>query len=157
MLAAGATLLLAAPAVLIGCAPSAHAPLGPDPLESPARRAEADAALAATVAQTAAEAHPALAATSSALAKDRLAHATTLRAELHRARPGPPSTSAAPPIGPPSAVPAPDGAAARTALIQAVRAAQDEAAELVMTLPGYRAALLASIAACCATHAALLS
>jgi hypothetical protein len=38
-----------------------------------------------------------------------------------------------------------------------MHAAQDEAAALVLTLPGYRAALLASIAACCATHAALLS
>jgi hypothetical protein len=38
-----------------------------------------------------------------------------------------------------------------------MRAAQDEAAELVLTLPGYRAALLASIAACCATHTAVLT
>jgi hypothetical protein len=42
-------------------------------------------------------------------------------------------------------------------LTEAVRAAHDEAAGLVMTLPGYRAALLASVAACCASHAALLS
>ncbi|HEX5144377.1 MAG TPA: hypothetical protein VFW21_10965, partial [Mycobacterium sp.] len=72
------------------------------------------------------------------------------------ARPGPPSTSAVPPpAGPAPAAPAPS--AARTALAQAARAAQEEAAGLVVTLPGYRAALLASIAACCATHAALLS
>ena len=34
---------------------------------------------------------------------------------------------------------------------------KDEAATLVLTLPGYRAALLASVAACCASHAALLT
>jgi hypothetical protein len=43
------------------------------------------------------------------------------------------------------------------ALIQAVHTAQDEAALLSVSLPGYRAAMMASVAACCATHAALLS
>lgn len=38
-----------------------------------------------------------------------------------------------------------------------MHAAQDEAVALVLTLPGYRAALLASVAACCATHATLPS
>jgi hypothetical protein len=155
MLAAGATLLLAGPAVLTGCTPSALAPTGPDPLESPARRAEADAALAQAVGQLAAQAHPALAATARALAEDRMTHASTLRAELHRARPEPATSSAPPPAAHPPANPA--VAEARASLTQAVRAAHDEAAELVVTLPGYRAALLASITACCATHAALLS
>jgi hypothetical protein len=50
----------------------------------------------------------------------------------------------------------PDLTGARASLTEAVRAAQDEAAGLVMTLPGYRAALLASVAACCASHAAVL-
>lgn len=157
MLAAGTALLLAGPAALTGCTPSARAPTGPDPLESPARRAEADAALAQAVGQMAAQAHPALAATARALAEDRKTHATALRAELHRARPGPPASR---PRVPPPAAPAAataDVAAARTALTQAARAAQDEAARLVVTLPGYRAALLASVAACCACHLALLS
>jgi hypothetical protein len=152
VLAVGTALVLTGPAALTGCSSSARAPSGPDPLESPARRAEADAALAQSVGQTEAQ----LAASARALAADRMAHATALRAELRRARPGPPSTSAVPPpAGPAPAAPAPS--AARTALAQAARAAQDEAAGLVVTLPGYRAALLASIAACCATHAALLS
>jgi hypothetical protein len=156
VLTAGATLLLTGPAALTGCTLSARAPEGPDPLESPARRAEADAALATTVAQ----AHSTLAAAAGALAADRMAHATMLRAELRRARPGPAPRSASPSAVPPpvAAPPAnPDLADARSALTQAMHAAQDEAAGLVMTLPGYRAALLASVAACCASHAALLS
>lgn len=164
MLAAGTVLLLAGPAALTGCAPSSLAPTGPDPLEPPARRAEADAALAHEVSQTAAQVHPALAATARAFAEDRMTHATALRAELHRARPGSASATARPPAVPPPAVPpastvaaAPDVPAARTALTQTARAAQAEAAALVVTLPGYRAALLASIAACCSCHLALLS
>jgi hypothetical protein len=169
VLAAGATLLLAGPAALTGCAVPvfapqrlisalqrrAFAPPGPDPLESPARRAEADAALAAAVAQLAAQADPVLAATARALAADRMTHAATLRAELRRVRPRRSSAGGFPPVAPPKADP--DLATARGALTQAVRAAHEEAAGLVMTLPGYRAALLASIAACCASHAALLS
>jgi hypothetical protein len=159
VLVAGATLLLAGPAALTGCTLSARAPKEPDPLESPARRAEADAALATTVAQLADQnadhANSALAAAARALAADRMTHATTLRAELRRARPGPASRSASPPV---ASLPVnPDLAGARGALAQAARAAQDEAAGLVMTLPGYRAALLASVAACCASHTALLS
>ena len=100
------------------------------------------------------QADPALAATARALAEDRMAHAAALRAELRRVRPRPTARSASPPVAP---LPAPDSAGARRALAQAVRAAHDEAAELAMTLPGYRAALLASVAACCASHAALLS
>jgi hypothetical protein len=155
-LAAGVTtaaLLLAGPAALAGCTVSASAPDKPDPLEPPARRAEADAALAAAVAG----AHSTLAAAANALAADRAVHARTLRAELHRVRPDPVPASAAqpPPVVPPLV--SPDPAAAKAVLTQAMRAAQDEAAALVLTLPGYRAALLASVAACCATHTALLT
>jgi hypothetical protein len=160
VLAIGTALLVAGPAALTGCNPSARAPTGPDPLESPARRAEADAALAHAVGQTEAQANPALAASARALAEDRMTHATALRAELRRVRPGPASPSAvSPPVPAPAAPVAAttDVSTARTALAQAARAAQDEAAGLVVTLPGYRAALLASVAACCATHVALLS
>jgi hypothetical protein len=166
-LAAGATLLLAGPAALTGCTLPVGAPEGPDPLEAPARRADADAALAAGVAQlavqtatqkttgTAAHAGPVLAAAARAFAADRMAHATMLRAELRRVRPGPASSSASPPIVP---LPFhPDLASTQGVLAQAARAAHDEAAGLVMTLPGYRAALLASVAACCASHGVLLS
>jgi hypothetical protein len=170
MLAAGATMFVAAPAVLAGCAGSARAPESPDPLAAPARRAETDSALAQAVAQVAAQAgthmkaaqtHPDLATAARALAADRMAHAITLRAELRRVRPGPAASNAAPPAAPTSATPLPadppDLTGARASLTEAVRAAQDEAAGLVTTLPGYRAALLASVAACCASHAAVLA
>ncbi|MGB8201153.1 MAG: hypothetical protein WCF33_15915, partial [Pseudonocardiaceae bacterium] len=89
-----------------------------------------------------------------------MTHAAALRAELRRARPRPASRSGSPPVSPLPVAPLPttlDLSSARGTLARAVRAAQDEAAELAMTLPGYRAALLASLAACCASHAALLS
>ncbi len=168
MLAAGAALLVAGPAALPGCTGSPAAPERPDPLEPPALRAETDSALAQAVAlmaaqvatQTGAQTHPALATVARALAADRMAHAITLRAELRRVRPAPAVRGAAPPAAPTPAPPPPladpDLASARATLLQAVHAAQDEAADLVLTLPGYRAALLASVAACCATHAAVL-
>jgi hypothetical protein len=170
VLAAGATLLLAGPAALAGCTLPARAPQGPDPLESPARRAEADAALATAVAHLAGPTDPALDAIAKALAADRMTHAAALRAELRRARSRPASRSGSPPVAPLPVAPLPvapppvsplpttlDLSGARGTLARAVRAAQDEAAELAMTLPGYRAALLASVAACCASHVALLS
>lgn len=167
MLAAGPALLVTGPAVLAGCTGSPAAPEPPDPLESPARRAEADSALAQAVAAMAAQpgvqthsavTPSALATAATALAADRMAHAITLRAELHRVRPAPAPSSAAPPAAPTPAPPLADLdlAGARATLIQAVHGAQDEAAGLAVTLPGYRAALLASVAACCASHAAVL-
>lgn len=145
------TVLVAGPLTLGGCSTQPD-PAQPDPLERPARRAESDAALA----QALAAAHPALAQAADRYAADRRAHAAALRTELRRVRPAPPTSSSAPP--PPAPVPAPaEEGQARDALAGAVRAAQDEAARLVGGLPGYRAALLASVAACCASHAAVLS
>lgn len=145
------TLLLTGPLALSGCTPQPDS-AQPDPLERPARRAESDAALA----QSVAEAHPALAEVAGGYAADRRAHAAALRTELRRVRPAPASSSPAPP--PPAPPPAPaDEEQARDALAGAVRAAQDEAGGLVGGLPGYRAALLASVAACCASHAVVLS
>lgn len=145
-------LLMAGPTALAGCtSPTPPTPDEPDPLEGPAQRAEYDVALALAVAS----AHPALAARVVALAADRQAHATALRGELHRVRPSPPPVTTTPSTAPVMATA--DQAAARGALAGAVREAQDEAAGLVAMLPGYRAALLASVAACCASHAALLA
>lgn len=141
--------------VLTGCTSSApRGPAQPDPLELPAKRAESDAALAQAVAAE----HPDLAAVAGAFAADRRAHGAALRAELHRVRPGSAPSSSAPP--PPAPVPlAADQTRgqAQDALAGAVQAAQDEAAALVPGLPGYRAALLASVAACCASHTVVLT
>lgn len=160
--AATALLLLGTPVALTGCSPWSSGREGPDQLEAPARRAETDAAQASAVAQMAAgmpnRTGAELAAAAKSLAADRTAHANALRAELHRAQTGTASTTRAPappPAAPPAA--APDLANAQSALTEAMHSARDEAAALVMALPGYRAALLASIAACCATHAALLT
>ncbi|MGH3673078.1 MAG: hypothetical protein ACRDSH_21035 [Pseudonocardiaceae bacterium] len=160
--AATALLLLGAPVALTGCIPWSSDPERLDQLEAPARRAETDAAQATAVAQMATgmsdRAGVELAAAAKGLAADRTAHANALRAELRRVRPGAASTTSAP-APPPAAPPpmAPDLTSAQSALTGAMHSARDEAAALVMTLPGYRAALLASIAACCATHAALLA
>lgn len=148
---ATSTLLLAGPLAVSGCTSSA--PPGPpqrDPLELPAEHAEADAALAQSVAAV----QPALADVAGTFAADRRAHAAALRAELRRVVPSPAPSSPALPAAP---VPPPaDWTQARDALARAMRTAQDEAAGLVPGLPGYRAALLASVAACCASHAAVL-
>lgn len=146
-------LLAVAPSALAGCSVlTPDVPEGPDPLESPAGRADADVALARAVADT----HPELAGSATAFATDRQAHAAALRAELRRVHPEPtPTGSAAPPPQPP--VVSAEQADARNALANAISGAQSEAAGLVPTLPGYRAALLASVAACCASHAVVLT
>lgn len=151
--AVAGALVLTGSVGLTGCTSSAPpAAVQPDPLERPAKRAESDAALAHAVAAR----HPDLAAVAGAFATDRQAHGAALRAELHRVRPGSAPDSSVPP--PPAPVTAgADQTEARDALTGAVQAAQDEAAALVPRMPGYRAALLASVAACCASHTAVLT
>lgn len=141
-------MLLGAP-VLAAC--TDQPPPAPDPLEPVARRAAADARLAAAISN----AHPSLAAAAASVAATRREHAAALRAELRRVRPTPPAGSTAP--APPSrpAVPT-DSSAARDELDAALLTAQDQAATLVGPAPGHRAGLLASIAACCASHRAVL-
>ncbi|MCA1675482.1 MAG: hypothetical protein LC799_25945 [Actinobacteria bacterium] len=159
-LGAGALALGVPP--LAGCAPAPSTPPAPDPLEPVAEQAEIDARLATAVTA----AHPGLARPAAALASDRRQHAAALRAELRRARPASPTTP--PEIGalvngapsstaaPPPVVAPPDPADARAALVEALQAAQNVTAGLVAAAPGHRAALLASIAACCASHQAVL-
>lgn len=147
---------------LAGCAPAQSTPPAPDPLEPLAEQAEIDVRLATAVA----DAHPDLVQPAAALASDRRQHAAALRAELRRARPAPQTTApqtTTPQIGAPSSTAAPppvvaplDPADARAALAGALQTAQDMAAALVAAAPGHRAALLASITACCASHQAVL-
>lgn len=144
-----AAVLLGAPA-LAACTDQRAAP-GPDPLEPVARLAAADARLAAEIA----DAHPSLAAAAAAVAADRRAHAEAVRTELRRVSPTPAASSTA--VTPSSRPPVlTESADARRELDAALRAGQDQAAALVGPAPGHRAGLLASIAACCASHLAVL-
>jgi hypothetical protein len=144
---------------LISCTAEAPPPPPPpDPLEPLIAAATGNAALADSVAA----AHPPLAAAARQIATDRRAHAGALAAEIRRATPTPVTTS--PPAGRGGtassgaiSAPAPaDPAAARTALLRATSDAQRQAADLVGALPRHRAGLVASVAACCASHAVVL-
>ncbi len=135
----------------------------PDPLIALADAARADAALAAAVIA----ADPTVAARIDPLRAARTEHAAALDAEIVRVG-GVPSTatpSTAPAVGtagptaPASATgtaaPAPAATVARVR--EAVAASQRGAAELVPDLPAERVGLVASVAACCATYAAVLA
>ena len=135
----------------------------PDPLLALADAARADAALAAAVVA----ADPTVAARIDPLRAARTEHAAALDAEIERVG-GAPSTappSAAPASGTvgPAARPSAAGTAAPAPAVtvarvrDAVAASQRGAAELVPDLPAERVGLVASVAACCATYAAVLA
>jgi hypothetical protein len=140
-LRAGALLLPLAAAV--SCTEPEQPP-PPDPLADLAARARADAAVATAVAG----ATRALAAPAKAVAKARGEHATALQKEVDRARPPVSSTKPAPPA---QAKPPAGAAAARKSLLDALTAAEQEAAKLVPTVERYRAGLVGSVAAGCAS------
>ena len=124
----------------------------PDPLIALADAARADAALAAA----AAAADPALAARIDPLREARTEHAAALDAEVVRMG-GP---SAAPTAAPPTAAPVTTTAAPAVTLAEvreAVAASHVGAAELVENLPAERVGLVASVAACCAAYAGVLT
>ena len=134
----------------------------PDPLVALADAARADAALAAAVIA----ADPTVTARIDPLRAARTEHAAALDAEIVRVG-GVPSTatpSTAPAVGTAgptapaggtgTAAPAPVATVARVR--EAVAASQRGAAELVPELPAERVGLVASVAACCATYAAVL-
>ena len=135
----------------------------PDPLLALADAARADAELAAA----AIAANPDLTARVEPLRAARTEHAVALDAEVVRAggtpRSAAPTAAAAPP---PSGEPAADPTVAPTGITQtvslarvreAVAASQRGAAQLVPDLPAERVGLVASVAACCATYAAVLA
>jgi hypothetical protein len=128
-----------------GCTTSPAPPPPPDPLAELAARARSDAALAAAVAA----AVPGLAGAAGDVAKVRTEHAVALQREVDRERPPP---SGAVPRPETSAPPAPpDPAAAKTALVTGLTAAEQRVAELITVVPRYRAGLLGSVAAGCAS------
>ena len=139
----------------------------PDPLVALADAARADAALAAA----AVAADPELAARVDPLRAARTEHAAALDAEVVRAGGTPnsvaPTAAAAPrPGSAPSESGAADPTVAPTGITrtvtlarvrEAVAASQRGAAQLVPDLPAERVGLVASVAACCATYAAVLA
>lgn len=126
---------VAAAPLAVACTTEPAPPPPPDPLSALAAQARADAKLAQAVATPAA----------AEVAKARETHATLLQAEVDRERP-PLSSTAPPPVS--TAPEAPDPLAAlRTALDAAVR----DASALVPSLPSYRAGLVGSVAAGCAS------
>lgn len=141
-----AVLGLAVP-VLAACTTS-PADDGPDPLIPLAERARADAALV-TAAITA---DPALTPRLDPLRSARNDHAAALQAEIDRLA-GPQSSATATP----APAPAPTGPVDLAAVRQALDAAAREATGLVATLPTGRVGLVGSLAACCATYAAVLT
>jgi hypothetical protein len=85
------------------------------------------------------------------VAKNRGEHATRLQAEVDRERPPVSSSPAPAPSTPPTP---PDPVAA---LRSALDTSAKQAAELVPTLPAYRAGLVGSVAAGCASLLEVLS
>lgn len=127
---------------------------GPDPLEDQLKAARRDSAMAAAAVKTAPPpAVPAL----TVIATERSRHAEVLLEELSRAagKPiptaaeAPPDASTAPTTDKPVPPPSVDDVA------RALRESADSAAKLAPTLSGYRAGLLGSIAAACATSLAV--
>jgi hypothetical protein len=136
---------------------------GPDPLIALADAARADAALAAA----AVAANPALSARVEPLRAARTEHAAALDAEVVRAGGTAPSaapTASAPAVStapPPSGTTVPPTGVTQSVTLarvrEAVAASQRGAAQLVPDLPAERVGLVASVAACCATYAAVLA
>jgi hypothetical protein len=133
--------VLAALVPVVACTPEPEKPPPPDPLAALAKQARADARLATAIAA----AQPGIAAAATEVAQARTEHARVLQAEVDRVRP-PVSSSAAKPAEQEPDVPA-DGSAA---LVDALTSAEKAAAELVPSVPRYRAGMLGSVAAACA-------
>lgn len=136
----------AAMGLLGGCSIAPAAPPEPDSLTPLADAARADAALVAA----AVAADPALAPRLDPLRDARTQHADALDAEIARLA-ATPSASAAPTTPP---APAPAGLADVRA---AVQGAAEAATAAALELPADRVGLVASISACCAAYAAVLT
>lgn len=142
--------LLLAPPLLAGCSggkPTTPPP--PDPLIALAASARADAELAAAVIAAKAS----LTERVEPLRAARVEHAAALDAELVRTTP----TRTPPPPKPPSAGDVVGQPATLAQLRDAVQASAKAAATAVLDAPVARVGLVASVAACCSTYAAVLA
>ncbi|AHH20284.1 hypothetical protein NONO_c55040 [Nocardia nova SH22a] len=149
--AGGGALALVALGAVTAC--SDKAPPAPDVLVDQEVSARTDAVWAKAAIATAPEHTAAL----TTVAEQRTQHADALRTEIDRATgvygDGTKPKSATPPVAAPVApAPPPDLTALRSRLTDS----QASAAALATTLSGYRAGLLGSISACCATHVGVL-
>lgn len=137
-------LFAAAPAVavLAACGTGSDEP---DRLLPLATAAKADAALANAIARR----HSGMAETARELAAARTAHASALQREIDRIAPRDPEDPPSVPDPAPRKAP-PSADAAADALRAAVREGQEQAANLVPGLSGYRAGIVASVSASCA-------
>ncbi len=141
------TAMLLAPPALVACAPARPAQGdAPDPLIALATAARANAALAAAVIA----ATPSLAGRVEPLRDARTEHAVALETEVSR-QAGTTATAAPTPVGSPAPSPA-----TLAALRTAVAAAGEAAAKVAMAADAHRVGLVASVAACCTTYAAVL-
>jgi hypothetical protein len=129
------------------CTAEPEPPPPPDPLAALAEQARKDATAANAVAQ----ADPQLAVLAGEVAKAREAHAVALQAEVDRERPPRGSGSSAPPPASSTGPSSPPAPGTKATLVAALKAAEQKAAELVPTVSRYRAGLLGSITAGCAS------
>jgi hypothetical protein len=130
----------------------ADEPTAPDPLIGAAARAYADSAAAVAAIALAPERGPAL----QIIAEERTAHATALNNEIVRAaghyEDGTAPTIDALPAPVPPPVPPPTVDELRNRLLRSQR----DTADLARTQTDYRAGLLGSISAACATHVGIV-
>ncbi|MFE3056565.1 hypothetical protein [Nocardia sp. NPDC059239] len=150
-LAGGGMLAVAAVGALAACTRN-DTPAAPDPLIAQETSARTDAAAATAAIATSPDKAGAL----QTIATQRTAHADALRTEIDRAigvyGDGSTPSHRTPPVTPTAPVPPPGVAVLRSQLQQSQRSAADLSAQL----SGYRAGLLSSISASCATHAGVL-
>jgi hypothetical protein len=128
---------------LASCTAEPSTPDKPDPLAELAAMARTDAANATAVAQ----ALPDLAGPATEIATARGEHATALQREVDREHPPASSTKRKPP----APTTPPDAASARTMLHDALTATEQRCGELITSVPRYRAGLVGSVAAGCAS------
>lgn len=148
--------LLLAPPLLAGCSGKAAAPAPPDPLIALAAAARSDAALAAAViAAATTSGRASLTERVEPLRAARAEHAAALDAEVVRATPS--RTPPPPAPTPPSAGEVVGQPATLAQLRDAVQASAKAAASAAMEVPVARVGLVASVAACCTTYAAVLT
>jgi hypothetical protein len=127
-----------------GCGASSDEDGEPDPLIAQAQRARTDAALAGALVAVAPERADALA----TIGAERTTHAEALDAEVARLAGATPTS--------PTTAPLPAEAPTVELLRERLNRSQRDAADLARTLRGYRAGLLASVSAACATETAVL-